>query len=201
LEIIKKLLRHLNPPDKWRLPVFVTSGILVGLLFFIFYISKATSYLSDQPATCINCHVMYSQFDSWQHSSHARVANCNDCHVPHDNFLNKYYFKAKDGLRHSTIFTFRLEPQVIRIKEAGKKVVQENCERCHEGLLSYHETFEAIMNGGKEDEENERLCWDCHRETPHGKVNSLSSAPNAQVNNISPIIPDWMKTILLKEKR
>jgi cytochrome c nitrite reductase small subunit len=196
-----KIFTHLIPPDNWKLPVVVIIGILTGLIFFTVYAGKATSYLSDKPETCINCHVMYSQFDSWQHSSHARVANCNDCHVPHNNIFSKYYFKATDGLRHSTIFTFRLEPQVIRIKNAGKEVVQENCERCHEGLLSFHETFEALMNGGKEDEANERLCWDCHRDIPHGRVNSLSSAPNAQVIFDSPIIPVWLENrIELKEK-
>ena len=34
------------------------------------------------------------------------------------------------------MFTFRLEPQVIFIKQAGKDVVQQNCERCHEELIT-----------------------------------------------------------------
>ena len=192
---VNSIIKKIAPPRKWKIPVIIALGILTGLLFFILHIGKADSYLSDNSETCINCHVMYSQYASWQHSSHARVAVCNDCHVPHNNIFNKFFFKAKDGLRHSTMFTFRLEPQVIRIKEAGREVVQENCERCHSGLLGYHETFEALMQGGKEDEDNERLCWDCHRDTPHGRVNSLSSAPNAQVPEVSPIIPKWIKDI------
>lgn len=198
MRTLRKIFSVLIPPDRWKVPVIVVIGILTGLAIFLFHISNADSYLSDKPETCINCHVMYSQYDSWQHSSHARVANCNDCHVPHDNIVHKYLFKAQDGLRHSTIFTLRLEPQVIRIKEAGRDVVQENCERCHEGFLSYHETFEAMWDGGIENEANERLCWDCHKETPHGKVNSLASAPNAQVPKLSPIIPEWMEKMLKK---
>ena len=34
-----------------------------------------------------------------------------------------------------TMFTFRMEPQVIRIKDAGRDVVQENCIRCHANYL------------------------------------------------------------------
>lgn len=198
MNILKKIFSVAIPPDRWKVPVIVALGILTGLAIFLFHISNADSYLSDKPETCINCHVMYSQYDSWQHSSHARVANCNDCHVPHDNIIHKYLFKAQDGMRHATIFTLRAEPQVIRIKEAGREVVQENCERCHMGFLAYHETFEAIWDGGVEDEENERICWDCHKETPHGKVNSLASAPNAQVPKLSPIIPEWMRKIIKK---
>ena len=124
---IKLIFNKLVPPDKWKIPVLLTLGVLTGLAFLTFHIANGTSYMSDKPETCINCHVMFPQYSSWQHSSHARVATCNDCHVPQDNFIRKYLFKATDGLRHSTMFTFRLEPQVIRIKDAGRNVVQENC--------------------------------------------------------------------------
>jgi len=197
MKTLRKIFSILIPPDRWKVPVIVVVGILTGLAFFLFHISNADSYLSDKPETCINCHVMYSQYDSWQHSSHARVANCNDCHVPHNNFINKYLFKAQDGLRHSTIFTLRTEPQVIRIKEAGRDVVQGNCERCHGDFLAYHGTFESVWTNNYKSEDK-RLCWDCHKETPHGKVNSLASAPNARVPKLSPIIPEWMEKMLKK---
>ena len=114
-----KVLRFLIPPPAWRLPVILLAGIFAGLAAFAFYISKAPSYLSDNPATCVNCHIMAPQYATWTHNSHRQYARCNDCHVPHNNLLNKYYFKAKDGMRHATMFTLRREPQVIRIKEAG----------------------------------------------------------------------------------
>ncbi len=104
----------------------IATGIFLGMGIFIIYISRAHSYLSDKPETCINCHIMAPQYATWNHSSHREWTNCNDCHVPHDYIINKYYFKAKDGLRHATIFTLRKEPQVIFIKEEGKNVVQQN---------------------------------------------------------------------------
>lgn len=78
------------------------AGGFVGLCAYLVYVSKAYSYLSDDPEVCINCHVMGPYYATWQHSSHASVATCNDCHVPHTSIFAKYYFKATDGLRHST---------------------------------------------------------------------------------------------------
>ena len=118
-----KLIRHLTPPPNWKFPVLILLGIFTGLVIYIFHISKASSYLSDDPKTCMNCHIMAPQYATWNHSSHREVTNCNDCHVPHNTALNKYYFKAKDGMRHATIFTLRREPPVIFIKEEGKEVV------------------------------------------------------------------------------
>ena len=106
---MKRLIRLLIPPPRWRMPVAVVSGVLVGLAIFTFQMSNAHSYLSDDPETCVNCHVMYPQYSTWFHSSHREVAHCNDCHVPHDNVFHKYYFKAQDGMRHATIFTLRNE--------------------------------------------------------------------------------------------
>jgi len=189
---LKKVFSFFIPPDSWKLPVIVSLGTLTGLFLLIFHISNASSYLSDDPKTCMNCHVMTSQYATWQHSSHARVTTCNDCHVPHNNFISKYLFKAKDGMRHAAIFTLRLEPQVIRIKEAGINVVQENCIRCHEHLVQKVALKDEVTVTKREHGEG-RYCWDCHRETPHGRVSSLSSNPAARVPQLDPIIPKWLE--------
>jgi cytochrome c nitrite reductase small subunit len=173
-------------------------GIFTGLAIYIFIVSNASSYLSDEPETCINCHVMNPQYASWQHSSHREVANCNDCHVPHNNVLNKYFFKAKDGMRHASMFTLRLEPQVIQIKEAGKKVVHQNCIRCHGSLLEVPH-MQSVMHSDYYAERTGRQCWDCHRETPHGKVNSLSAAPNARVPQLESPLPEWLRKFMQDE--
>lgn len=190
MRFLKRIFFFFFPPDRWQLPVIVLSAIFTGLFLFIFYISNATSYLSDKPETCINCHVMYPQYASWQHSSHFRVANCNDCHVPHDNPFRKYFFKASDGLRHSIWFTMRWEPQVIHIKDAGINVVQENCIRCHSDLVDMVSLCEVTGDNAKLGKG--KLCWDCHRETPHGTVGSLSSAPNALAPVLDSPVPDWI---------
>ncbi|MFH0893555.1 MAG: NapC/NirT family cytochrome c, partial [Bacteroidota bacterium] len=95
--MLKKLIDIINPPVKWKIPVYMMLSVFIGIAAFVFYLSNAASYLNDEPETCTNCHVMYPYYTSWQHSSHGRVAVCNDCHVPHDNLVRKYLFKANDG--------------------------------------------------------------------------------------------------------
>ena len=186
-------LKKLIPPDKWKLPVLLISSVFVGLFLFSFYISNAPSYLGDKPETCVNCHIMAPQYATWYHSSHREVTNCNDCHVPHNNFVNKYFFKAKDGLRHATIFTLRREPQVIFIKEAGRNVVHKNCIRCHRELIT--DSRLLAYNRATYEFRMERKCQECHRETPHGTVNSLSSVPYARVPLPGSVVPVWMKSM------
>ncbi|MFH0760377.1 MAG: cytochrome c nitrite reductase small subunit [Bacteroidota bacterium] len=193
-----KLIRFFIPPDKWRFPVILALGVFWGLFCFAFYISKAPSYLSDKPETCVNCHIMAPQYATWTHSSHRQYTHCNDCHVPHNNILIKYFFKAKDGMRHSALFTLRLEPQVIHIREAGQKVVQDNCIRCHTSLL----IDESIIKLTQQTHHfrTEKQCWSCHRETPHGQVNSLASVPYARVPLPESPVPDWLKQIIKNKK-
>jgi cytochrome c nitrite reductase small subunit len=152
------------------MPGFLMLGIFAGMGAFLMHISRAPSYLVDDPETCINCHVMSTQYVTWQHSSHAQHATCNDCHVPHDNVFREYAFKAKDGLWHATVFTMRWEPQVIRISKGAIPVVQQNCRRCHSALIE-DVSLDVHAPG-------DRLCWDCHREVPHGRVRSLSATPD-----------------------
>ncbi len=58
------------------------------------YMLRAHTYLGDDPAACVNCHIMSPYYATWFHSSHARDATCNDCHVPHENAVKKWTFKG-----------------------------------------------------------------------------------------------------------
>ena len=185
--VFKKLI----PLPGWRLPVMAALAVLLGIILFTLYLSKAHSYLSDDPGACTNCHIMSPQYATWSHSSHREVTNCNDCHVPHNNFFNTYYFKAKDGLRHATIFTLRNEPQVIFIKKDGEEAVHNNCIRCH-----YDQLVDPKLSAMVDDHHKNmtaRKCLECHREVPHGRVNSLSSAPGARVPLPQNPVPSWLK--------
>ncbi len=193
---MRKLLRLIIPPEEWGKVAAVVAGAMLGLFFYLVYISNAVSYLSDEPSACVNCHIMAPEYATWSHSSHREVAHCNDCHVPHDNFFNKYYFKAKDGMRHAYIFTLRREPQTIFILEAGIRVVQQNCIRCHSDLV--HNPEMLAVTTAYHDSFNERLCWDCHRETPHGRVHSLSSVPFARVPGPESPVPLWLDRLMNK---
>lgn len=191
---MKQVIDKIKPPPNWKLPVLFSLGILTGLFFFVLHIGRATSYLSDKPGACVNCHVMAPQYATWERSNHGRFTVCNDCHVPQDNILKKYYFKATDGMRHSFMFTFRLEPQVIQIKQAGKDAVQQNCIRCHSELI--HPISIRAISNQKIQEEGDGYCWDCHRDVPHGRVNSLSSTPYARVPVLTSPVPEWIEKSL-----
>ena len=162
-------LRFLQPG--LRVPALFLLGAFFGTVLLLIQISKATSYMSNASETCMNCHVMNGAYISWKHSSHSHRAVCNDCHVPHTSYPREYAFKAHDGLRHAAIFTLHAEKQSIRLSEAAKPVVQENCLRCHETRL-------AEVSACQYRQEGDFRCWDCHREVPHGKVHSLSASPN-----------------------
>jgi cytochrome c nitrite reductase small subunit len=152
-----------------RLPCCLVLGIMAGTGIFVLHVSRAASYLSETPATCMNCHVMATEYVTWQHSSHANVATCNDCHVPHTSLAAHWAFKAKDGLWHSTVFTMRWEPQAIRISKGAISVVEANCRRCHARVI------ENVCLADRQD--GDLRCWECHREVPHGSVRSLSTTP------------------------
>jgi cytochrome c nitrite reductase small subunit len=188
------LLKALIPPPQWRFVVLVLIGIGFGFILLALHLGRATSYISDNPSTCVNCHVMAPYYATWERGSHGRVATCNDCHIPHDNFVRSYLFKASDGMRHSYVFTFRLEPQVIRIKQAGRDVVQQNCIRCHTNQI--HPISIRAISAQKIQEEGDGYCWDCHRETPHGRVNSLTSTPYARVPQLTSPFPQWIEEYL-----
>jgi cytochrome c nitrite reductase small subunit len=190
---MRKLLNII--PRCFVIPFFVIGGIIAGLGGYAIYMSRAHTYLSDEPSTCINCHIMTPYYQSWQHSSHREWAHCNDCHVPHNNQINKYAFKAVDGLYHAAVFTLEGEPQVIRPRDASKKVIMDNCIRCHT-LLNTEFVGTGKTNYMQIKETAGRACWDCHREVPHTMVSNLSSSPNA----IAPLphspVPEWLKNIM-----
>lgn len=172
----------LAPLGRLRLGLFVLLGAAAGAAMVVARIANATSYLSDAPETCINCHVMTNSYATWQRGSHARDAVCNDCHVPHANPVATWAFKGYDGTKHSYVFTFRLEPQVLRLSEEAVHVVQANCVRCHLDQLTMVRLAEA----------EERTCWDCHMEI-HGRARSLSSSPHVRRPELPSAGLDWMK--------
>lgn len=177
---------------KYNIYIYIMSAVFVGFILLNLYLSNALSYLSERPETCVNCHVMKTHYVSWSKSAHRANASCVECHLPQDNFIKKYIFKAKDGFRHSYVFALKLESQNIRIKEDGKKVVQENCIRCHINQLQNISLSKMTLN------EN-HYCWNCHRETPHGRATSLSSSPNAFMPSFIIPTPTWIANYITIE--
>lgn len=127
---------QMHRPAHWKvLSVVVSLGILAGLSLFTFDYAEGTSYFSDDPNSCVNCHVMREQFDGWNRGSHQAVATCNDCHTPH-GFPEKWIVKGINGWNHSVAFTTGNFPNTIRIRGFNAEVVEENCVGCHQTMVS-----------------------------------------------------------------
>ncbi|TWU37394.1 cytochrome c nitrite reductase small subunit [Novipirellula artificiosorum] len=133
-------------------------GILAGVGTFTFGYGKGASYLSNNPETCVNCHVMQEHMDSWQHSSHHHVAVCNDCHLPH-HFLGKWVTKADNGFFHSLAFTLQNYRDPIQIKPRNQRVTQAACVDCHQDVV--HAMLP--VNAG----EDMQSCVHCHSDVGH----------------------------------
>jgi cytochrome c nitrite reductase small subunit len=138
------------------------TGILVlfTTLAIFGWVTDAPAYLSHEPQTCNNCHVMDAQYENWFHAAHARAAVCTDCHLPHQNIASYYLYKGYSGMKDVLSFTFKTYPEAIRATSQTDSIVQANCIRCHE------DTVENIVQGAQP---FERYCWDCHRTVAHGQ--------------------------------
>lgn len=151
--------------------------IAIGVFAYLINVSKAFSYLSNDPKACINCHVMNTQYATWEHSAHKEAAVCNDCHLPNGG-IAKYISKARDGFNHATAFTFGTFDQAIVISQDGARRVQANCVECHNNLARQILANEDLNHDyGNISPQSGRFCWECHKETPHGKVRALTTTP------------------------
>jgi cytochrome c nitrite reductase small subunit len=134
-------------------------GVPIGLATYTFDYAEGTSYLSNDPAACVNCHIMREQFDGWQKGSHHAAATCNDCHVPQE-LLGKYFTKMEHGYRHSKGFTFQDFHEPIQITKGSADIVEANCVRCHQTFVE--EIIAHNVEGVG--------CIHCHTGVGHGPV-------------------------------
>ena len=184
--------------EKKKIGLIVMAGVICGLGALFMYLLRAHTYfIGDNPSACVNCHIMTPYYATWSHSSHGRDATCNDCHVPHQNLAYKYGFKAMDGLKHTAYFVARSERQAPMAETMTGEVVMDNCIRCHTQLNQ--EFVKTGRMGYKEQmREGGKVCWDCHRNVPHGGMNSLMATPNAE--GVTPLppspVPDWIQKMI-----
>jgi cytochrome c nitrite reductase small subunit len=132
-------------------------GIAVGVAGYTFVYAKGASYLTNDPRTCVNCHVMREHFDAWVKSSHRAVAGCNDCHTPHDP-IRKSITKASNGFWHSFAFTSGHVPEPLAIKTGNRDVTERACRHCHEPVV------QAMAGGHGADAVS---CVRCHADVGH----------------------------------
>lgn len=155
-----------KPPPRtntrfWNVAIASILGILFGLGIFTFSYAEGLSYFSNDPNSCMNCHVMRDQFEAWNHSSHKAVATCNECHTPHHNVVAKYTVKAINGFNHSMRFTLGNFPDPIRIRAMNERVALRNCAECHADQVSQ---MHVSATGQEAD------CVACHGNVGHRTI-------------------------------
>lgn len=135
-------------------------GIAIGVGGYTFIYAKGASYLTNDPASCANCHIMNEQYDGWLKSSHRNAATCNDCHTP-PGFIAKYATKASNGFWHSFYFTTNTFHEPIQIKPGNLIVTEQACQKCHSEITEAIATPHANAKG------ETTSCVKCHRSVGH----------------------------------
>lgn len=145
--------------------IVVCLGVAIGVGGYAFVYAAGTSYLSSDPAACANCHIMQSQYDSWQKASHHTAATCVDCHLPAHG-LAKWWAKGVNGYHHSKGFTLQDFHEPIMITPKNAAILQENCVRCHGDLV--HDLVPEGTTG-----RDALGCVHCHDAVGHGTRTGL----------------------------
>ena len=138
--------------------ISILIGVAAGLGAYTFLYAKGSSYLTNNPAACANCHIMNDQYNGWIKSSHKAVAVCNDCHTPH-TLVSKYVTKASNGFWHSFAFTTGKFHEPIRIKKHNLEVTEGACRSCHDDMV------QAISGSGNRTQS--LSCISCHADVGH----------------------------------
>lgn len=196
---IKVLIDWILPTYWLKITAIIVLGIITGLIILFMYLLRAQTYLANDPSACMNCHVMAPYYATWLHSSHGRDATCNDCHVPHQNFVKYWMFKGTDGMHHVYKLVTRQERNAIIASDGTREVIMGNCVRCHKQLT------QEFVKDGRSDYMMTKIgegkaCWDCHRMVPHTQSRSLSATPGAIVPYPDSPSPEWLEKLFSKKQ-
>lgn len=134
-------------------------GLAGGVGLFTFSYARGSSYLTDDPAACANCHIMSEQFQAWNRSSHRAVAVCNDCHTP-AGLVPKYVTKGINGFNHSFAFTTGRFPEPIQITARNRAIARAACRKCHAELTAAIDPHPTGSPAALD-------CLACHRDVGH----------------------------------
>ncbi len=154
----------------WRFAIIAAvvgafAGIVAGLGGYTFVYAEGASYMTNDPAACMNCHVMREQYEGWQKSSHHAVAVCNDCHAPHD-LVGKYTTKAINGWNHSLAFTTGEFHEPIQVTDRNRRITEGACRYCHGEMTEQIDLHPAVSSAGFDDGDS-ISCIRCHRNVGH----------------------------------
>lgn len=134
----------------------LAGGFILGVAALV--VTNLFLHVSGTKFFCGQCHSMKHEAETFAVSSH-RELDCVECHLPHDNYPHYLIEKGRTGMVDMYHEFIRDYPERIHLDKDARKMVSENCLRCHEATMSYVRT----APGGAEDD-----CLKCHRNIAHG---------------------------------
>jgi len=142
-------------PRKYKKLLFISIpalAIFVAIIAYVYEYTSTTNYCGT------TCHIMKEAYETQLHSVHREeLVGCGDCHLYHGpNIIYSLAYKGYSGMKDVYKNAFD-QPVVLHTSQWSQKVIQKNCLRCHESVV----TNINITDGTQ--------CFDCHRNTPHGQ--------------------------------
>jgi cytochrome c nitrite reductase small subunit len=132
--------------------VLLCAGAAAGA--YIVFMPGGLYEYSESPEFCAKCHLHDGHYKDFNHAAAHRGKKCVDCHLPNDNKIEHLFWKSVDGNKDLALFFAGNFSDTPRLSAHGKKVVQNNCIRCHSEVV-----FKLDMAG--------RDCVSCHRSIRH----------------------------------
>ena len=138
---------------------FLTGGGI--LLIFLLLGPPKLLAKSEHPSFCAGCHVMEAEYEAWAHTGAHRRKACVDCHLPNENVVVHYVWKAIDGMKD---VPSSIQARCRSISNDGTR------ERGPAGR-----TASAATNRPSSNINQERKCWECHRRIMHTRSGALQT--------------------------
>ena len=135
----------------------LAAGFAAGVAFLGF--TQVMLHATGTSTFCGICHSMQHEAETFKVSSH-RNLDCVECHLPHDNAAHYLFEKGRTGMVDMYHEVMRDYPERIELDASARKMVSDNCMRCHEATMSY--VHSGLGGDSSED------CVKCHSRIAHG---------------------------------
>jgi hypothetical protein len=115
---MKDLLHKIMPPGQWRLPVIILLEFSQVWAYMFLLSPMRLLTCRTNRKTCINCHVMNPQYASWNTVPTGKLPIATIVTFRITTLLT-IFLQSKGWYAACHHVHLRMEPQVIRIKDAG----------------------------------------------------------------------------------
>lgn len=141
--------------SKFSMAKILIPGILAGAVLMA--AAVLAYHQSGDARFCGSCHSMKTVYARWS-ASHHQQFTCTECHLPDTHIAGKVAYKTRAGLNDLVHETARSYGAGIGLSAEGRRIINENCHRCHASTIG-----QTLMSQG------DGNCLNCHRYLVHGR--------------------------------